>query len=115
MPTEPQVLRFCGSWQWLQTSGGFGGAMYTPESTGNTQKAVFSPIGIAKFYRNDTLINACSYTLYKKRLSPDAGELEFVHFNNDPFEKTVHYTGADSMCLSDYACDGFNTFYWRIH
>lgn len=117
MPTQAGSNQLYGSWQWIKTQGGLAGQTYTPNSTGYTAKVVFLVNGFAQYYRNDTLTSLVKFTIVKKKLSSNDIEVELLHFNNGNFlfDQVINFQGSDSLLLSDYAADGFNYFYTRIH
>ncbi len=122
-PTESDTSLLYGSWQWLETRGGYSGEAETPQSTGYTKTTVFLPGGIARFYRNDTLVKEMSYSVYSKKDPSTSTEVEFIQFNVDvanvidkPIEyidKTIDYKGTDTLRLSDTWADAYSYLYAR--
>jgi hypothetical protein len=117
-PVDPEVSQLYGTWQWLKTQGGFGGDVYTPQSTGQTAKVIFRPTGIAQFYRNDTLVKQLGYAVIKRNPYTGAQDMYCVHYNgsNDYFsDQIISFQGPDTLRLSDVCMDCFNYTYSRVN
>ena len=82
---------------------------------------MFLPEGIARYYRNDTLVKEIQYSVYRKKVFDFQTEKEIIQFNIDAIprpvdyiDKIITYKGADTLWLSDYAADAYEYFYVRI-
>lgn len=49
---EPNNIVLVGKWEWLQSTGGFGGITYTPETTGYTRILIINEDKTFKLLQN---------------------------------------------------------------
>lgn len=117
-PTIETGNMIIGHWQWVESNGGIAGVHLTPENTGNSQMLIYLAdgvdAGISRFYRNDTLLIEAAF------------ELTAASWDNQIWHDAIDYSGDqptqfysfsakyDTLYLSDFIVDGFNSVYIRV-
>ncbi len=97
-----------GTWNWYETSGGIGGIIDTPESTGETRKVVFEDNGNIAFYTNDEVTFSSTYLLASKDTIISDGPLPVVIIDGiDAFYYIYSFPYEDELELQENVYDGF--------
>ncbi|MDT8414165.1 MAG: hypothetical protein RQ735_02200 [Flavobacteriaceae bacterium] len=99
-----------GVWVWTGSSGGIGGVIETPESTGIIMKLDILPKTIKRF-RNGVLVAEFNYTL-ETRTSSLFNKTVQVIVPEDSFAQIVDLQG-DVLTLIDDCADCFTSRYIR--
>lgn len=95
-----------GTWNWYKTSGGIGGIIQTPASTGETKRVVFESNGNVTFYTNDAITLSSTYTLSKEKTILSDQILPVVKVQGfDTYVYSFPYT--DELELQEAVVDGF--------
>jgi hypothetical protein len=92
-----------GRWEWIETSGGFAGITYTPESTGQKIIVVFTIDHIYREYINNTLNIKDKFN---------------IHADTVIFESILRKTysiNGNILTLDEGCCDLFVHKYRRIN
>jgi hypothetical protein len=69
-----------GSWDWLWSSGGFGGGSRSPESTGWTQTLEVTSDSLLQWFRQDTVIFSERITSVRRLTSFSADTVDVIRF-----------------------------------
>lgn len=117
-PTIESNNMIIGHWQWVESNGGIAGVHLTPETTGYSQDLFYMAdgvdAGISRFYRNGILLSETAY------------ELTAASWDNQIWHDAIDYSGDqptqfysfsakyDTLYLSDFVTDGFNSVYIRV-
>jgi hypothetical protein len=118
---DPSLEKLFGSWEWVQTSGGFAGQIKTPATEGHTQSVEFSSKGIYKLFINGDQKSKSKFTLsYTTAMhSPDSPVLVTYenlgsgHQSDDIVKQYLTFKGEDTLYLNDDCVDCFNYVYVR--
>ena len=95
-----------GSWRWYETSGGIGGIVETPSSTGETRKVVFEENGDVTFYTNDDVTFSSTFTLSDEITVLSDQSLPVVKVqDHDTYVYSFPY--VDELELQEAVIDGF--------
>lgn len=110
---EPDSLtRLVGRWEWINSFGGFAGATYTPELTGDSIILEFTSESIYRKYFNDTLIIECKFfindtILYNK-------SVKIINYEQGMIQQFYQLESSDKLILTDCCADCFVSTYKRI-
>jgi hypothetical protein len=109
---EPIPGDLFGSWQWVQSEGGFGGVRMTPETEGYTQKLTFMSPRSFILYRNNDVFDHGTFSAQRE----DDGTK--LHFSSSKAWTTdyllITLVESDSLVLQDWCFDCFSHTYRRI-
>lgn len=111
--TVPQSL--VGEWSWISTCGGIYPFCYTPESTHQNIRTVYTPDSFYNYYQNDTLKQSVKFNTYiiKSQDNKDAQVVDYVTFGFDP--NALYYSIVrDTLSLWDGNPDGSISYFKRI-
>jgi len=103
-----------GKWDWIISSGGFGGFSYTPESTGDRIMIEYSIDSLYKKYRNDTLIAECKFHIIESETIISHEITKMIVYDNDFIRQSYTLEDPNSLNLYDEVYDGFMNQYKRI-
>lgn len=122
LPSQ-DLEKLFGTWEWVNSSGGWAGRTTTPSSEGYSQKIEFNKNGIYKSYRNDKVESKMDFTIKEGKTIYSSGTAYLIEYKNKKlFEKenaitnitqSVRFIGQDTLCLADEAYDGFGSTYVR--
>jgi hypothetical protein len=98
--SQPQGLT--GSWEWVQSSGGFAGWTLSPDSVGFNLYYEFRSDSTVSQWQNDSLIFESKFSVYQNTLTIEGRDIGF----------TWQITG-DSLILRDQCIDCFVHIYKR--
>ncbi len=109
-PTSNNEKTIIGYWQWIKTTGGFTGETRTPQSAGYEITLHFAKDSLLFSYKNKKLFNTSRFQI-----------LTGVHQNaedtlirdNYYVKQIIHFQGSDTLFLSDYCMDCYNSMYVR--
>ncbi len=102
-----------GKWNWINSSGGIAGAIYTPENTGDTIVLEFTRDSVYKLFRNDSLVTNCEFSIVK-------AESIYNHEITDMIDcdgymrRSFSFTASGDLILADEFYDGFTSEYERM-
>lgn len=109
-----------GTWNWVQTSGGFMGNTTKPEDSGYVLKRIFTGDSEFMVYRNDTLLYSGTYTL---KAPTDQDQDYLINYNvqqqNDNYQTSsltaqyISFISADSLVLMDNCYDCYISIWSR--
>jgi hypothetical protein len=103
-----------GSWKWIYTSGGFGGVVYTPATTGETRKIDFGDNYILKYYSSGNLKSEIPFSI-EKGVSALSHDSVFFLVNTLWSRQSIVFKSSDTLLLSDEFFDGYGNYYLRIN
>ncbi|SFU66912.1 hypothetical protein SAMN05216480_11275 [Pustulibacterium marinum] len=100
-----------GDWIWLQTTGGIGGGMDTPETTGQTITLTISETTIKEYIDGELVIDA-NYTI---ELDDYYGEqVQVIIMEDIAIGQRIRYLDENTLELSSHNMfDGFQHVYAR--
>jgi len=96
-----------GKWDWMQSTGGFAGQTYTPQSTGETVAIEFDNDSIFRQYINGNLDFETTYELKKVE---GYSEL-FIFYKNENSASIISTLENNTLILLDYGVDGYERTY----
>jgi len=110
---EPKEL--IGKWNWLSSSGGIAGTIYTPENTGDNILIEFTSDSIFKRYLNDSLIMESTFSIQISKSIYDHDSTQMLVFEDAYMLQSFELQSPDELVLFDEVYDGFINHYKRIH
>lgn len=99
-----------GTWQWVSTSGGFGGLKMNPESSGYSRQIIVDGNHIS-IYQGDSLTISAAFLLYQGKTIFSEQEADLIQVGDLP-EEVIRLSG-DSLFLQENVYDGFSHIYVR--
>ena len=96
-----------GFWTWYETSGGIGGIVETPNTTGETREVLFNEDGNVEFYTNDEVTFSSTYTLSNESTIFSDEELPVVIVEGLDFNYVYSFPYVDELELQEAVTDGF--------
>ncbi|MGE0566766.1 MAG: hypothetical protein AB7O73_02365 [Bacteroidia bacterium] len=106
-----------GKWDWVETSGGFGGLTTTPKTEGYQNAYFFSDAKSLYEYRNGKCHKQYTYTLRKTFTEGQEEPTLELRLNNKETKEGTKYNlkfeGKDDLYLSETHPDGFVFHYSR--
>jgi hypothetical protein len=118
---DPSLDKLFGSWEWVETSGGYAGQIKTPATEGYSKTIEFKSNGIYKVYIDGKRDGKMTFTI-KEGTSIltnasawfiDYDIISTVNYKIEPATHTFHFGGQDTLFLSEDFFDGFNYVYVR--
>jgi hypothetical protein len=118
---DPSLDKLFGSWEWVETSGDYGGEIHTPQSDGDTWSIEFNKDGISKQYKNGKKVKKYKFTLSVGTSVLTNANAWFITFDNScimdqkkpPMPQFFSFGGQDTLFISDDFIDGYNYVYVR--
>lgn len=110
----PETNEIMGTWNWISSSGGFAGSIYTPESTGENIVLEFTPDSVYREYRNDSLIIETGFQIIMSKSIYDHDSVKMVSFYQDMIRRSIVFDSPNDLILRDEMYDGFSSHYRRI-
>lgn len=101
-----------GTWEWVQSSGGIGGSVYTPEDVGETRSLIIFNTKIESYINGEKAFEELYSTLITKCMSGDSCNM-IIYDENSMIEQEYQVDG-DRLVLIDQLYDGFVNEYKRI-
>lgn len=119
---DPKLESLFGSWEWLESSGGFSGSRITPSSAGYTRTVEFGANGVYKIYRDGKLEDKVRFTVTESS-SPYYGGPEYIITyggsgifgpEQDTYlSESIHFRGQDTLALTEDCADCYGHVYVR--
>lgn len=108
-PEQAEIYEsIVGIWNWYETSGGIGGIVETPESTGETRMVVFEYNGNVTFYTNNEVTLSSTYALASEYTIISDNPLPVVKVDDiDSFFFIYSFPYEDELELQENVYDGF--------
>ncbi len=104
-----------GSWQWLESFGGFAGQHLTPESQGYTRTIVFDPDHDYREYRGEEEYVVSEFDIANKPAWGDDSSIEDILIIEDQIiEQIINIENNDSLHLAEICMDCFEHYYLRV-
>ena len=102
-----------GSWEWLESTGGFAGWTLTPDSPGESPRwLVYRRDGTVSLYRSGSPVRTAYYTVRQK------GEDMLLSYQtpDERFwpQQVARFAGSDTLVLLDTCADCYNSTYRRM-
>ncbi len=110
-PLNPIQEKLLGSWEWIESSGGFTGGTSSPSSEGYTIRIEFTREGRYKEYRNNKQTTVLKYSVvegastfppnktFQVKKVIESGI--FQKEENYPDQETIDFRGEDTLGLSE--------------
>ena len=105
--------RICHNWEWIQSVGGIGGVVQTPQSQGYTQSIVFDEEGLYTKYRDNTVVRSGTYTITRAVSELDDIEYDMVVFDDGSQPQAVTLLTDNELILREECFDCFTHTYRR--
>ena len=120
MPDE-SLSNLFGSWEWVQTYGGFADTVVTPTTEGYTLSVDFSSKGIYKIYKNGTLQDKLKFTLSQGNSIFHDSTANLISYQNrgfgntdeDYIKQSIRFGGEDTLFLYEECWDCYSYVYVR--
>jgi len=115
------VEKLYGSWNWVQSSGGFAGLIETPLTAGYTQKIDFNRTGVFTTYKNGILITTMNFTLTEGISILNSVKVYLIKYktngsssnNYNRITQSIVFGGQDSLYLYDECFDCYSYIYTK--
>jgi hypothetical protein len=111
--SDPDLAKLYGSWNWVQSSGGFAGETTTPATAGYTMTVEFSPNGIYKWYKNNQLQGQAQYSMTTGNSIFSTEQVNQLQVEGSSTKQAVRFGGPDSLFLNDECYDCYGHIYTR--
>lgn len=100
-------------WTWVQSSGGIGGGLQTPDSLGYTQAIRFTESGEFMRYQDGNVTVSGTFTVSRERSMLDNVEYDVITYSDGtPAQAIIVVTGS-SLTLRDECIDCGEHIYSR--
>lgn len=119
IPKNTDFEKLFGSWNWVQSSGGFAGQIITPTTEGYSQTVEFKKNGVYIRYKNGKRTDKMQFTLTEGSSIYTTGLAHLIKYKNTgPIDKdnthmtqSVTFGGQDTLFLRDECYDCYTTIY----
>jgi hypothetical protein len=117
---KAEIKMLNGKWQWIETSGGFGGMIQSPKTEGYSMIIAFGKKNNFKEWKNSDCLHSYRYKLLKGKSLKEGEEVYIVYFNDQKtkLEKALpvsfSFIGKDTLLLVENVHDGFTRTYVRM-
>jgi hypothetical protein len=117
--SQTNAKKLIGKWRWIETSGGFAGAISTPESEGKTIKIEFTSKGIHNEYEDKKLVYSRPYRVEKAPAGNGESTEWILHgskkdMRQQKMSENFEFRGKDTLVLSPRCPDCFVRVFVRI-
>ncbi len=101
-----------GTWTWYESSGGIGGTVDTPDTTGETRTVVFDADGSVTFYTNNEITLSSTYTLASEDTIISDVPLPVVRVADiNEYFYIYSFPSEDELELQENVTDGYSHSY----
>ena len=113
VPT-PELEKLFGTWDWVSSSGGFGGDTYSPATAGFSKKIAFGKNGVCKTYKNGAEEEKMKFTLLMGESIYSVDKMPLIRYKGKLFDtQSVHFQGQDTLLLGEECSDCYMHIYTR--
>lgn len=110
--------KLIGNWLWINSSGGFSGAIINPSTEGYTKKVEFRKDGLYAEFRNDKVVENTQFLILKDesiRSAYEVYQINYVYSNGQSniFKQSFNFQGNDTLILMDECYDCYTHIYIR--
>ncbi|MDY7031165.1 MAG: hypothetical protein SVY10_04545 [Thermodesulfobacteriota bacterium] len=112
-PDDESTESIVGSWVWIESIGGFGGLVETPDSTGESHRVVFEANGEVTFYTNEDVFLSSTYSLGIDKTIFAEEWLPVVYVEDSSFMYAYSFPNIGQLELKENVSDGFAHLYDR--
>ncbi len=110
--------KLLGKWRWIETQGGFGGMLQTPETEKYRLTLEFLPKGILREYRNNELTLSYNYLLEQGKSihhPEEVMQIKYVEKNASIQNRVRDYfrIQGDTLILKNECYDCFTSIFVR--
>ena len=117
----PEMKKLYGTWEWVQSSGGFGGGGSTPSSVGYTQTLEFNKNGTMKRFKNELEESQLFFSITKGSTIYSSGNATLINYTSNALShshdqlttQSVSFGGQDTLFLNDECYDCYGYVYIR--
>jgi hypothetical protein len=110
-----------GTWNWIQSSGGFAGQINSPATSGYSQTIEFNKNGIYKIYKDGKQKDKMKFTLTNGTSIYNTGTAYLIKYkdiglfdkNDHSVTQSVKFGGQDTLFLNDECYDCYGHIYIR--
>jgi hypothetical protein len=110
---QSSVSKICHKWEWINTSGGIGGVVKTPDSEGYTQAVDFDEEGLYTTYMNNSVVSSGTYTIISAESELDSQVYDMVMFDNGAPAQAIRLLTDNELILREECFDCFTHTYRR--
>jgi hypothetical protein len=103
-----------GTWQWVQSSGGFAGGTYTSANTAYSQVLQFNRDSSYVIHTNDTLVESGRFTIKEEKTMYGEQLMPVIRFQDGQMSETIFQLTPDSLTLAQNCYDCYVVGYVRI-
>jgi len=100
-------------WEWIESSGGIGGVVQTPQSQGYTQSIDFDEQGIYTKYRDNSVVKSGTYTIIRAESELDGNVYDMVVFDDGTQPQAITLVTDNDLILREECYDCFTHVYRR--
>ncbi len=100
-------------WEWVESIGGLGGWVRTPESEGYTQSIEFDENGFYTKYKNNVVDRRGTYTIIRAESQLDQKEYDMVVFDDGSPTQAIMILTDNQLTLREECFDCFTHTYRR--
>lgn len=120
LPNE-SLNKIFGTWEWVQSTGGYSGTRMTPASTGNSQTIEFNINGTYRWFKDDKRQGKVTYTITEDKSMMMGGTAYMITYgksnvfdkNAPGIKQSVSFAGSDTLFLHDECYDCYGHTYVR--
>jgi hypothetical protein len=116
---DPDFKKLFGTWEWVQSSGGFSGQTTTPASEGYTFTDKYKSNGVLIIYKNGNRTERMTYKFSEGTSILSNQPAYLIEYRDGTFSKKevvsqlFKFAGEDTLYLFDNSDDGFTHIYVR--
>lgn len=118
---NPELEKLFGTWNWVQSSGGFSGQAITPTTAGYSQTVEFNQNGSYKIYENGKQKDKMKFSLSSGNSIHSTETAYLIKYKdsglfdkeNNSVTQSVRFGGNDTLFLSDECYDCYQHIYIR--
>ena len=109
----PFVPALYGSWNWVESVGGFAGRKITPETEGHTLRYTFLLYGEFEEHHDGKPFAKSRYTVKRQVLGRDT--VDVLTLDHSPSMLNIlRFAGNDTLTLTEYCADCYNHTFVRV-
>jgi hypothetical protein len=111
-PNLDNSNKLLGKWDWVESTGGLAGMIYTPKSTGNSKMLEFND-SICFYYVDAKLQNKRKFEIKKIKYTNEIDSVNMIEYDNSSILQQVTFRSNDTLVLIDNCFDCYVNVYKR--
>lgn len=120
LPDE-SLNKIFGTWEWVQSTGGYSGTRVTPKSSGSTKTIEFSKNGTYRWFKDGKRQGKVSYTISENKsmlMGSNSfiityGKSNWLDKDAPEMQQSISFSGNDTLFLHDECYDCFGHIFVR--